>query len=257
MRKRSFKPRSFRRSSVRAKKPWEDRVWFPYMGNSNLSWADETGAVTDLALVSAADVKRVVIFQPSLMDPSNFFQPSNVTGVPPGIDSENVSVKRMQGHVHFDADMYASGSFRPDQAASQAGAWMRVWYSWQKEIMTTGGYVQNIADTGFGPGVLSDVKQLMNRHLMSYGVIDWCRPSYPPATGAFTGENKGDRTYVIPNPKLPPAGLRLKQGEALTLIVRASYGRGYGRDLAQDVTNSVALPMRMHFQPLLRFLCAR
>jgi len=248
--------RRARRSSHR-RKPWESTNWIPYIGQfNNSAFIENIAVTTGQVLSTCAQVKRVFMFAPSLMNQETLL-PDSTGRV---ATEETMKLLRMQGHIHFDGLSYIStssadptGENQVDATQAQNGDVERVWYSWQKERMTPQGYVENISDLGIGPNVLGGVKQMQNRHLLSWGILTWQKPPANPA-GVFVGGARGDRDYKIPNPKLPPGGLKLGVGDALSCIVRVSMGLNFGRDLADDANQSMALPISLSFQPYMRLL---
>lgn len=250
MRKRSFKRRGGR-------KPWESMNWIPYMGYANQDpfYERDDGAGSHLVLTNAAAALRVVNFAPFLMDKSTFVPVSAGTAGTANATDGSLKLRRIQGELRFDGLFYIDGDLAGDAQSRQQGQWQRIWYSWQKEAITPNGFTENIADLGYGPGVLSGARQLTSKRFLSHGIVDWYAPAANNSSGVFTGESR-PRRFTIPLPKLGPMGLKLGVGDALTCIVRGSYGLGYGRDLGADFTNSANLPWFQIFSPQLRFLCA-
>lgn len=246
-----------RRFVRREKKP---NVWIPYMGNFNNAPWSEDYSITNTQLTSCAAEKRIVAFTPVMMDKSSY---QAISPGDPDADSalgQGFVVRRVQGYVHFEGEFYSQVAGTPtilgDSGSWQQGITQRVWYAWVKERLANNGVPLNLSDMGVGPGVLADVRQLTNRHLLSWGIITWSPPSRIIATGIWQGSSDR-RDYKIPFPRLPKAGLRIKSDESLSLICRASYGLGMGRDLQQDYANDRNLPYKFIFQPMMRFLCER
>lgn len=167
-----------------ARKPWESQNWIPYIGAfNNNAFATEDGGTPGLYLQAAGDVIRVVNFVPSAMDEDTLLP--TYTG---RVATESAwKIRRVQGILPFAPMWYDdTHTWIPDAASLQAGAFQRVWWSWQKEQTTTSAYQQNISDMGVGPSVLSGAKQLTSRHLLNWGVVDYTRPPVS-AAGVFQG----------------------------------------------------------------------
>lgn len=245
MRKPKFRKRSY------GKKPWEQTNWVPYMGDfNNNPWLDGSQAPTNLILDTCGTIKRVVMFQPHLMNQDTML-PTSTGRV---ATESSWKVRKPQGHVFVSPYFYdENGTWLPDQALSQASVVVRLYWSWIKERVSTQGYQPNIADTGVGPSVLSGISQLTNKHLLNWGVMDIYRPNYSPANALFTGGDAGVVSHYVPAPRMPKAGLRLGVEDQLSLVVQASYHPMYSHDTSADFTNSVALPMPLAFKPFLRF----
>jgi len=247
--------RKSKRGSAR-RKPWESTNWIPYISQFNENPFNENNASTELMVKTTADQKRVFGFCPYLMNQETLV-PSSTGRV---ATEESIKLLRMQGGIHFDGML-----FLPDDPSDfvgiaqygvtnmQAGVVQRVWYSWQKERMSVNGFELPVADLGVGPGVLSDVKQMQNRHLLSWGVLDWTRPEMN-AAGTLVGSARGARSFRIPPPKLPRAGLKLGVGDMLSCIVRVSMGLMYSRSLLTDFAQNFDLPFAIQFQPMMRLL---
>lgn len=246
-----------KRGSKFRKKPWESTNWIPYISNfNNEPFAEDAPSWAQWVRDGAA--YRVFTYAPSLMNQSTLLGQANWDEGKVATEMA-VKLRRMQGHIHFDGMYFiqhppAEPELLVTPAQAEQGAVQRVWWSWQREHLTPQGYLPGpTQDVGMGPAMLSGVHGFQRRDVMSWGIIDWLAQPVS-SLGVFQGQSKGDRTYVIPNPRLPPGGLKLGIGEALTCVVRVTPGLQYGFQLNDFGNDAVALPITMQFQPYMRLL---